>query len=103
MTTIATGDDIFTLAPEEMRKNILAVLDNLRSQLIAGNLRAVILIGVSKFPNVNIDGIICGTPEATVWQLQRAISSIVNTDLAQSEARAKALTQMIIGPHAGEA
>lgn len=51
---------------------MLSTLDTAHKELVAGNLRTLIVIAVHKDDRVTMQGILAGSPESVVWQLQRA-------------------------------
>lgn len=79
------ADNIFTAAPNEAQMQMLTVLDTVRRELIAGNLRGLVILGVHKSDNVLLDGILCGTSETISWQLQRAQFSLGAVDMAMRQ------------------
>lgn len=91
--------DIFQDATEQVQSTMLAAIDNARRLLIAGQLRAIVVIPVPNQVVPHCDVLSCGPTETIVHQLERVKRATLNSE-AQYEAQmgTQAITFGVVTP-----
>ena len=99
--------DIFSNAPPDAQRAMIACIEKTRAQLVAGELAGLVLVPVPSAPHISCDVILSGEPGAIVFQLEIARAEIVQLELFERHQRgeqdAAAMAMMLSAKNVGQA